>query len=286
MQAPAAHEFDGRKCHRFDLVTAAVDRACAGRECDSVSIVMRQAKVRDRTAGQITSQILHDVARLRGRCRRRLDVRHPVDRFERLQPCRKRFPVSQVGPFRVQVQCLAAVQLLQTAEEPLAKLGAKNACVDQPVVVMFATGWRCGRRPLARCFQRRTAAGNDGVNVNVSIKLLIPCVQHHRGGRFVMLFGFQNRLQRTPRRAKQQVEYLPAIAQRQRRKFRRNREHDLVIVDPRKDPCGGRVHPVGSRRAAALRAVPVTTRMVDAFDFAALAATEQPGTQSGPCGTR
>ena len=92
-------------------------------------------------------------------------------------------PVSQVGPFRVQVQCLAAVQLLQTAEEPLAKLGAKNACVDQPVVVMFATGWRCGRRPLARCFQRRTAAGNDGVQVNVSIQLLIPCVRSSLEGR-------------------------------------------------------------------------------------------------------
>ena len=40
VQAPAAHEFHRRKCHRFDLVTAAVDRACAGRECDSVSIVI------------------------------------------------------------------------------------------------------------------------------------------------------------------------------------------------------------------------------------------------------
>ena len=92
----------------------------------------------------------------------------------------------------------------RATEEPLAKLGAKNACVDQPVVVMFATEWRCGRRPLARFLQRRTAAGHDCVNVNVSVQLLIPCVQHHRGGGFVMLFGFQNRLQRTPRRAKQQ----------------------------------------------------------------------------------
>ena len=36
-----------------------------------------------------------------------------------------------------------------------------------------------------------------------------------------------------------------SIAQRQRRKSSDViREHDLVIVDPRKDPCGGLVHPV------------------------------------------
>ena len=65
MQTPAANEFVHRKCDRFGFVAAAVGVARAGGEGDSLAVVVRDAVVGDRAAGQVTSQILYKVGRVR-----------------------------------------------------------------------------------------------------------------------------------------------------------------------------------------------------------------------------
>jgi hypothetical protein len=67
------------------------------------------------------------------------------------------------------------------------------------------------------------------MHMDVSVQVLVPRMQHHRGGRFEELFGFDGPLQRRLRRAEQQIEHRPAIPKSQRRQPIRNREHHLEI---------------------------------------------------------
>ena len=110
--------------------------------------------------------------------------------------------------------------------------------------------------------QRRSAAGHERVHVDVSLQLLIPRVQHHRGRRFELLLVFDRLLQCLPRTAEQQIKHRLAIPQSQRRQFVGDREHDLIIRDARQQQLRRRVQPVATFRSAALRAVAVTARVV------------------------
>ena len=81
--------------------------------------------------------------------------------------------------------------------------------------------------------QRWSTAGHQRMDMRMSFQLLVPCVQHHHGGRFEVLFVGDDIPERLPRRAKQQIVDLFAIPQSQRRQFVGNREHDLKIRDAR-----------------------------------------------------
>ena len=221
VHGPAADEFDSGNADVFGLVAAAGLCSCPGSERDVPLFVTNQSAIRDRTAGHVASQILQYLVGRGVRRRGRLDVNDPPGGFLRDEPVFEGRRISQRRPFTIELQFSPCLQSTQSIEECGAEGKSQSVGIHQPepfLSFMSRRGfvsWRASVLPLSRVLQRRSAAGNQRVHMNMSVQLLIPRVQYHRGCRFKLLLVFNRLFQSLPRAAEQQVEHLLPVAQRQ-----------------------------------------------------------------------
>ena len=90
-----------------------------------------------------------------------------------------------------------AVQTFQSLQEHAAEFRSQCVGIDKPRAARVA-GFRASAaaaNPATLCGERRAAAGDQGMYMNVGIELLIPGVQHHGSRRFELLLVFDHLFQ-------------------------------------------------------------------------------------------
>jgi len=135
-----------------------------------------------------------------------------------------------VGPLAVELQFALGVQPLAGGDERIAEAFSQQFIVHK-VRLLLAAMLRVTRLDPTVFRERRAAAGNQRVDMSVMSHTLIPSVQHQRRRCFDAEGLREHFAERLPGAAEQQIVDWPAIAQRQGRKFVRQGEHDLQVVD-------------------------------------------------------
>jgi hypothetical protein len=77
---------------------------------------------------------------------------------------------------------------MQPVEELLSKHDSRIIHIHQPRATLIFMSRRTADFPDARLCQTRTSTGNHCMQVDVTVQMLIPCVQHHRCSGFELLF--------------------------------------------------------------------------------------------------
>lgn len=131
-------------------------------------------------------------------------------------------------------------------------------------------------------FDRRSAAGYQGVEMRVMIQLLVSGMQHHQRRRVELPSATEFTTQGSPCTDKQQIVKRSAIAENQSRQLIRQGKDHLEIVHTRQHDLGRFVHPVSTFSTAALRAVPVAAGVVH-VDLMLTALTAKQAAPQRPC---
>jgi len=129
----------------------------------------------DWTARQITGQVFDHIRRVAFAVGWALDENISVDRFELVQPLAPLIRIVQKCDRASDLDLALVDQSFQASEVVFSKLAAQFNIVGQVRFLAATMLGVLGDVP-AVAFSRRARSGNQGVNVRMMIKLLVPSV--------------------------------------------------------------------------------------------------------------
>ncbi len=287
VQGPATCEFNARQRDRNQLGRTFAFRllGAASHEGHFIGNMRDQPPIRNRAAGHVASQILQNPLRRSVFPGRSLDVHDP-----RLRPEIEKQRSERVTGWRRQVlvtktQLALSAQPLHASKELLPKAFAEKFVVDQVWLPLSAMTWMPAFDP-AFATERGAAAGNQGMDVRMSVQSLVPCMEHHQRCRLESELFFQYFAKCLPSRREQQIVQRPPVSKGQRRQFFRQREHHLEVIHFRQQQLASRLHPCRPPGTSALRTMPIAARVINGPAMTARLALQRSATQRGGAAER
>ncbi len=177
-----------------------------------------QPTVGDRTAGQVTCQVLHDLCGIAFALGWALDKNVPIGLLKFVEPLLSLADVFEKLNASTQLQLSFTKQLFQSTNVVTPKRSPKFDVVAQ---VRFAATSMFGMTsdfPLA-AVDGWPRSGDQRVDVRVMLELLVSGVQYHQGGGLILGGTAKFAVECSPSTLEQQIIKFAAVTEDQRREL-------------------------------------------------------------------
>jgi len=180
VHGPAPHELDASQGDQFGLVTARLFFA-ASPEGHNTALVRDQSPVRDRTARHVPSQVLQHMYRFALAIRRTFDENVPIGCSEFIEPRFQSRRILELRPLAFEPQLPVSHQPPKSVDKVLAELSPQLFVVHQERFSAASLRRMAAGDPTSSV-ERRTAAGDQRVDMRVMVEPLVSGVEHELCG--------------------------------------------------------------------------------------------------------